>query len=52
MADRKLVCVDCGDEFDFTEGEQQFFADKGFDAPKRCKPCRQAKKNKKGAGVY
>src|SRR3972149_3708913 len=39
--DRILACVDCGAEFVWTAGEQQFFADKNFKKePKRCKPGR------------
>src|SRR5204862_8046915 len=39
--DRILNCVDCGAEFVWTAGEQQFFADKDFkNAPKRCKSCK------------
>ena len=30
MADKTLVCSDCGNEFVFTEGEQAFYAEKGF----------------------
>lgn len=45
MADKTLVCKDCGKEFVFTEGEQQFYAEKGFtNEPTRCKECRSAKK--------
>jgi len=40
FADRILRCVDCGGEFVFTAGEQQFFHDKNFhNEPKRCKAC-------------
>ena len=43
--DKILVCKDCGNEFTFTAGEQQFYADKGFEnEPQRCKACRDAKK--------
>ena len=28
--DETLVCKDCGQEFVFTAGEQQFYAEKGF----------------------
>ena len=28
MADKTLVCKDCGADFVFTEGEQQFYAEK------------------------
>ena len=45
MADKTLVCKDCGAEFVFTEGEQEFYASKGFDnEPQRCPACRKAKK--------
>ena len=42
MADKTLVCSDCGNEFVFTEGEQAFYAEKGFtNEPKRCPECRK-----------
>ncbi len=43
--DKTLVCKDCGSEFTFTAGEQEFFAGRGFEnEPQRCKACRDAKK--------
>ena len=43
--DKTLVCKDCGNEFVFTAGEQEFYAEKGFvNEPQRCKACRDAKK--------
>jgi CxxC-x17-CxxC domain-containing protein len=43
--DKTLVCKDCGNEFVFTAGEQEFFAEKGFtNEPQRCKACRSARK--------
>lgn len=43
--DKTLVCKDCGNEFIFTEGEQEFYAEKGFtNEPQRCKSCRDARK--------
>jgi hypothetical protein len=43
--DQTRTCSDCGDEFIWTAGEQEFFHEKGFtDPPKRCKTCRQARK--------
>lgn len=43
--DKTLVCKDCGNEFVFTAGEQEFYAERGFtNEPKRCKACRDAKK--------
>ena len=41
-----IVCKDCGKEFDFTAGEQEFYAEQGFNEPVRCKECRQAKKDR------
>ncbi len=47
--DKTLVCKDCGEEFVFTAGEQEFYAEKGFvNEPKRCKACRNAKKGATG----
>ena len=44
--DKTLVCKECGNEFVFTAGEQEFYAEKGFtNEPQRCKACRQARKN-------
>ncbi|WP_294406591.1 zinc-ribbon domain containing protein [uncultured Ruminococcus sp.] len=44
--DKTLVCKDCGNEFVFTAGEQEFYAEKGFtNEPQRCKPCRDARKS-------
>lgn len=49
MKNKILVCVDCGDEFEFTAKDQQFFEEKGFSAPKRCKSCRAKKKAQRAA---
>ncbi len=44
--DKTLKCKDCGNEFVFTAGEQEFYAEKGFqNEPQRCKACRDARKN-------
>ena len=44
--DKTLVCKDCGAEFVFTAGEQEFYESKGFvNEPQRCKNCRDARKN-------
>ena len=43
--DKTLVCKECGKEFTFTAGEQEFYAEKGFEnEPMRCKDCRIARK--------
>ena len=45
MTDKTLVCRDCGSEFVFSVGEQEFYKEKGFDnEPTRCLACRRAKK--------
>ncbi len=42
---KTLVCKDCGQEFVFTAGEQEFYASRGFqNEPQRCKACRDARK--------
>lgn len=48
--DRSIKCVDCGEDFIWTGGEQVFFHDKGLkNEPKRCKPCKQAKNERLSA---
>ena len=42
--DKKIICKDCGKEFVLTVGEQEWYKDKGFNDPVRCKECRQARK--------
>ena len=43
--DKTLVCKDCGKEFIFTVGEQEFYAEKGFqNEPVSCKDCRSSRK--------
>ncbi len=43
--DRILVCRDCGNEFAFTAGEQEFYASKGLtNSPGRCPGCRAARR--------
>ena len=44
--DETLVCKDCGKDFIFTAGEQEFYAEKGFEhKPVRCRNCRDKKKH-------
>lgn len=45
VADITLICKDCGKEFVFTEGEQEFYKAQGFtNQPARCYACRKARK--------
>lgn len=48
--DQTLTCADCGTQFNFPESEQQFFAERGFSTPRRCKSCREAAKAARGGG--
>jgi CxxC-x17-CxxC domain-containing protein len=47
LSDKSLTCVDCGTNFTFTVGEQEFFASRGYtNEPKRCRECRDARKGR------
>jgi CxxC-x17-CxxC domain-containing protein len=46
--DKTLQCRDCEQEFVFTAGEQEFYAEKGFqNEPTRCRECRDARKRER-----
>lgn len=48
LQDKTIVCKDCGAEFVFSVGEQQFYAEKGFtNEPQRCPDCRKARKQQR-----
>lgn len=48
--DKEIKCIDCGNDFVWTGGEQVFFHDKGLqNEPKRCKSCKQAKNERLAA---
>lgn len=50
MTDKNIICKDCGKEFVFTEGEQAFYKEKGFENdPVRCPECRKARKAQKNS---
>jgi len=50
FVDKVLKCVDCGNDFVFTAGEQLFFFDKQFkNDPKRCKQCKAKRASGSGA---
>ena len=52
-ADKTLTCRDCGINFTFTAGEQEFYAQKGFtNEPSRCPSCRSARKAQQSGGGY
>lgn len=48
--DKSLICEECGQEFIFTSGEQEFYHQKGFEnQPKRCKDCRTQRRNSRSS---
>lgn len=45
MADKTITCKGCNSDFVFTENEQAFYKEKGFENdPQKCPECRAAKK--------
>ena len=46
MSNQVIKCKDCGKDFDFTEKDQEFYKEKGFLPPKRCRSCRKARKER------
>ncbi|MFN8555958.1 MAG: zinc-ribbon domain containing protein [Dehalococcoidia bacterium] len=51
--DQTRTCSDCGAEFVFTAGEQEFHASKGFtNPPGRCPNCRAARRAQRDGGSY
>ncbi len=52
FVDRQLTCRECGRQFTFSAGEQQFFRAKGLqNDPGRCPDCRLAHKVRTGSIV-
>ncbi len=50
LKDTDILCIDCGEYFVWSAGEQLFFRDKGLvNPPKRCKTCKQAKNERLAA---
>ena len=45
LSDMTLACSDCGSDFVFTVGEQEFHASRGFtNNPRLCTSCRNARR--------
>jgi len=49
-ADKPMTCRDCGKQFIFTAGEQEFYGSRGFSEPTRCAECRAARKASRDSG--
>ena len=51
LEDKALNCRECGVEFVFTAGEQEFYSSRGFvNEPSRCPECRRVRKNQRNDG--
>lgn len=49
MSDKTITCKECNSDFIFSENEQAFYKEKGFDnEPQRCPACRAARKKQRG----
>lgn len=46
--DKQITCGDCGKDFTFSKNDQDFYQEKGYTQPKRCKTCREKRKQEKG----
>ena len=51
FTDKTLKCMECGQDFTYTVAEQELHQSLGYqNEPKRCTPCREAKRQRKGSG--
>ncbi len=51
--DKTLVCKDCGKEFIFSAGEQEFYHERGFEnEPVRCRDCRDKRRRNRDGGEH
>lgn len=41
---KKEICKDCGKIFGITNGENEWYKNRGWDLPIRCKDCRKKRK--------
>lgn len=49
FTDKTLKCVECGQDFVYSASEQELHQSLGYqNEPKRCGPCREAKRARKG----
>ena len=49
--DKTLTCKECGKEFIFSAGEQEFYQEKGFEnEPARCRDCRDKRRRGREGG--
>ncbi len=48
MPDVEIICAECNTPFPFTEREQEYYTERNLSQPKRCKPCRDARRSNFG----
>jgi CxxC-x17-CxxC domain-containing protein len=46
--DQQITCCECRQVFVFSDAEQEFYASKEMKPPKRCRPCRRARRLRDG----
>lgn len=46
MSDKRIACRECGAEFTFTVGEQEWFQERNLVEPKYCSDCRKKRKER------
>lgn len=46
MQDKTITCKDCGTDFILTADNQLWYSEKGLAEPKRCKSCRNLRREK------
>jgi CxxC-x17-CxxC domain-containing protein len=52
FTDKTISCRDCGMDFVFSSGEQQFYQEKGLThEPQRCPSCRAVAKQNRALGI-
>ena len=44
MPDLEITCSECNSPFTFSEREQEYYRERNLTHPKRCKPCRDARR--------
>ncbi len=51
FTDKVMTCRDCGEQFTWTAGEQEFYQSRGLlNPPSRCPSCRSARKSAQSGG--
>jgi hypothetical protein len=51
MSDVILMCVDCGQPFEWTYGEQRFYREHNLHQPTHCHACREQRRRARDAGM-